>query len=167
MKRIFILLSVLVFGAVATVARAAEPAIPEGIFLERQTESQQLARDFLIGAKVHDGEGKIIGDVVSLMKLRAQDKGIRLLVDYEGAIPETIQTDMVRLRQILVKLVGNAVKFTEQGTIHIVTRFVDEDRDCSKLEIEVSDTGCTNHWNREVFLPCVAGFLPLSEAMAG
>lgn len=67
MKRIFILLSVLVFGAVATVARAAEPAIPEGIFLERQTESQQLARDFLIGAKVHDGEGKIIGDVEDLI----------------------------------------------------------------------------------------------------
>lgn len=67
MKRFFIALSVIVFGAIATIAQAAETTIPEGIFLEQQTESQQLARDFLIGAKVYDGEDKIIGDVEDLI----------------------------------------------------------------------------------------------------
>ena len=67
MKRFFIALSVIVLSAIATIAQAADVAIPEDIFLERQTESQQLARDFLIGAKVHDSEGKIVGDIEDLI----------------------------------------------------------------------------------------------------
>lgn len=67
MKRIFFLLSVMLLGAVASAAQAAETAIPEGVFLERQNESQQLAKDFLLGAKVHDANGKIVGDVEDLI----------------------------------------------------------------------------------------------------
>lgn len=67
MKRIFFLLSVILLGAVASAAQAAETAIPEGVFLERQNESQQLAKDFLLGAKVHDANGKIVGDVEDLI----------------------------------------------------------------------------------------------------
>ena len=67
MKRFIIAVSVIMFSAIATIAQAADVAIPEGIFLEQQTESQQLARDFLIGAKVHDGEGKIVGDIEDLI----------------------------------------------------------------------------------------------------
>jgi sporulation protein YlmC with PRC-barrel domain len=67
MKRIFFLLSVILLGAVASSAQAAETAIPEGVFLERQNESQQLAKDFLLGAKVHDANGKIVGDVEDLI----------------------------------------------------------------------------------------------------
>jgi sporulation protein YlmC with PRC-barrel domain len=67
MKRIFFLLSVILLGAVASAAQAAETAIPAGVFLERQNESQQLAKDFLLGAKVHDANGKIVGDVEDLI----------------------------------------------------------------------------------------------------
>ena len=67
MKRIFFLLFVILLGAVASAAQAAETAIPEGVFLERQNESQQLAKDFLLGAKVHDANGKIVGDVEDLI----------------------------------------------------------------------------------------------------
>ncbi len=67
MKRIFFLLSVILLGDVASAAQAAEPAIPVGVFLERQNESQQLAKDFLLGAKVHDANGKIVGDVEDLI----------------------------------------------------------------------------------------------------
>ena len=67
MKRIFFLLSVILLGAVASAAQAAETAIPEGVFLEQQNESQQLAKDFLLGAKVHDANGKIVGDVEDLI----------------------------------------------------------------------------------------------------
>ena len=67
MKRIFIILSAIALGLATSIAQAAETTVPEGIFLERQNESQQLARDFLLGAKVHDANGKIIGDVEDLI----------------------------------------------------------------------------------------------------
>jgi hypothetical protein len=67
MKRIFIILSAIALGLATTIAQAAETTVPEGVFLERQSESQQLARDFLLGAKVHDANDKIIGDVEDLI----------------------------------------------------------------------------------------------------
>lgn len=67
MKRIFIILSAIALGLAASLAQATETTVPEGIFVERQDESQQLARDFLLGAKVHDANHKIIGDVEDLI----------------------------------------------------------------------------------------------------
>ena len=64
----------------------------------------------------------ILGDVVSLMRVRAEAKGLPLKLEYFGPIPQTIQTDPTRLRQILVNLVGNAVKFTETGGVTIAVR---------------------------------------------
>jgi two-component system sensor histidine kinase/response regulator len=67
---------------------------------------------------------QIVADVQSLMRIRAAEKRLTFHVEYLGEIPETIQTDPVRLRQILVNLVGNAIKFTESGGVRLVTRFL-------------------------------------------
>jgi PAS domain S-box-containing protein len=64
----------------------------------------------------------IVEDVISMMKLRAEAKGLALTLEYDGPIPDTIHTDPTRLRQILVNLIGNAVKFTEQGSVRVVVR---------------------------------------------
>ncbi|MFQ5412324.1 MAG: ATP-binding protein, partial [Phycisphaerae bacterium] len=65
---------------------------------------------------------QIIADVCSLMRVRADEKGLPLRVEYDGAIPETIQTDPTRLKQILVNLLGNAIKFTDKGEVRLVAR---------------------------------------------
>lgn len=69
MKRSLVLAAALFTGLLAQFAQAADPAasIPEGIFLKRQQGDQQLARDFLIGAKVYNAEDKIVGDVEDLV----------------------------------------------------------------------------------------------------
>ena len=59
--------------------------------------------------------GAMLSDVVSLMRVRAAEKDLSLEMECLGPIPETIQSDTLRLRQILINLVGNAVKFTERG----------------------------------------------------
>jgi PAS domain S-box-containing protein len=67
---------------------------------------------------------QVVGDVASLMRVRAQAKNLAFKVEYEGSVPATVQTDPTRLRQILINLVGNAIKFTEAGEVRVVTRFV-------------------------------------------
>jgi hypothetical protein len=70
MKRSFVLAAMMmlgVFGPVVQTAQAADAAIPAGVFVERQAVDQQLAGDFLIGAKVYNGENKIIGDIEDLI----------------------------------------------------------------------------------------------------
>ena len=62
-------------------------------------------------------------------------------VEYSGAIPECIQSDPTRLRQILINLVGNAVKFTEVGSVRVVTSLQGVGQESPMLQIQVIDTG--------------------------
>ncbi len=84
---------------------------------------------------------QVVSDVISLMQVRADAKNLALDAEYEGAIPETIRTDPLRLRQVLINLLGNAVKFTELGTVRLKVRFLSTLGASSKLVFEVSDTG--------------------------
>lgn len=84
---------------------------------------------------------QILADVAALMRERADRKDLSLTIEPEGLLPETILTDPTRLRQILVNLVGNAVKFTEVGQVRVVTRLLDGDGENPLLEFAVIDTG--------------------------
>src|SRR5262249_26848297 len=83
----------------------------------------------------------IVADVADLMRVRLDAKGLTLTVEHQGAIPETIETDALRLRQVLINLVGNAIKFTDLGGIRVVVRLLHEGRPEPALGIEVIDTG--------------------------
>jgi len=80
-----------------------------------------------------------VKEVATLLETRAEGRQIYLRTEFEGRLPEMIQTDPLRLRQILINLVGNAIKFTETGGVRIVTRFVD--RIEPVVEFDVVDTG--------------------------
>ena len=83
----------------------------------------------------------IIAEVVSLVESRAKEKELRLEVRLDGSIPETIRSDPTRLRQILINLIGNAIKFTQTGSIRIVVRLLNEAGDQPELNIDVADDG--------------------------
>jgi CheY-like chemotaxis protein len=84
---------------------------------------------------------QIVSEVASLMRVPAATKNLSLDVDYIGPIPETIRSDRTRLRQILVNLIGNAIKFTEVGTVQLITRMLDADGDAPQIQFETIDTG--------------------------
>jgi PAS domain S-box-containing protein len=84
---------------------------------------------------------ELIEDVISMMKVRADAKGLPLLVEFAGPIPQSIRTDPIRLRQILINLIGNAIKFTEEGHICIQMRLTESERKKPLLECKIIDTG--------------------------
>ena len=57
----------------------------------------------------------VVADVMSLMQVRADAKNLPFNIEYIGVVPETIDSDPTRLKQILMNLIGNAIKFTETG----------------------------------------------------
>jgi PAS domain S-box-containing protein len=67
---------------------------------------------------------QLVADVASLMRARAMEKRLAFSCEYVGKIPESILTDPTRLRQILMNLVSNAIKFTQHGGVHVVTRMM-------------------------------------------
>ena len=82
-----------------------------------------------------------VGGVIRMLGIRANEKSIELKSDIDADVPNHIVADFVRLRQILVNLVGNALKFTEHGE---VTLHVDQDsvsNESVTLRFSVSDTG--------------------------
>ncbi len=85
---------------------------------------------------------EILRDVALLMRPQATEKLLSLDVELVGQVPEKIKTDAVRLRQILLNLVSNAVKFTDSGGVEIRARTCkDSATGETLLEIEVEDSG--------------------------
>jgi PAS domain S-box-containing protein len=83
---------------------------------------------------------QLMADVISLMRVRAEAKQLKLEADFVGPLPETVFTDPLRLRQILVNLVGNAIKFTDQGEVRLAVQ-VPSDPGSPRLRFDVTDTG--------------------------
>ena len=85
---------------------------------------------------------RLIDDVISAVKVQAEKKSLGLEVDYACPLPEAIHTDPACLRQILVNLLGNAVKFTEQGEVRMAIRCSNgDDQQPARMQFAVSDTG--------------------------
>ncbi len=81
---------------------------------------------------------RVVDDILKLMTPKAEAKGLKLDAKCLAPIPESISCDPTRLRQILMNLVGNALKFTEHGSVSMELSY---QRDSSILSIDVVDTG--------------------------
>ncbi len=83
---------------------------------------------------------ELLEQVRQLMEVRAAEKSLRLVVETEQ-MPPAVMTDPTRVKQILLNLVGNAIKFTERGSVTIRSRFLPEAETRGHWTIEVIDTG--------------------------
>jgi two-component system sensor histidine kinase/response regulator len=81
----------------------------------------------------------LLGELLALMRVRAEAKGLSLELDLDPRLPEALHGDATRLRQILLNLLGNAIKFTRRGGITLRCCYTEDEP--RRLRFEVEDTG--------------------------
>jgi len=82
-----------------------------------------------------------ISAMIHLFETKIQEKNLQLIKKYDDKIPKILSGDPVRLHQIILNLVSNAVKFTSEGKITISVRLLNENEEKADIEFSVSDTG--------------------------
>ncbi|MDZ4757947.1 MAG: PAS domain S-box protein, partial [Bacteroidota bacterium] len=110
-----------------------------------------LINDILDLAKVDAGKmtfektpfkmSSSISAMLHLFETKIQEKNLELVTEYDNNIPQVLVGDPVRLHQIILNLVSNAVKFTNVGKITVGVKLHSEDDECASIEFAVSDTG--------------------------
>lgn len=119
--------------------------------LKTSTETlKELITDILDFSKIESGEvelhnqkfmlGELFDQVVSMMSVKASEKYLDFIFDYKGLEQTVFNGDKLRLRQILINLIGNAIKFTEKGHVTIKSR-IEPVGDAHVLRIDVEDSG--------------------------
>ena len=127
---------------------ASQRALAQTTILRNGRHLLEVVNDLLDIAKVEAGQLQVVlaptdpvvvvEDVASLMRVRARAKGLQLEVEFATSVPRSVPTEALRLRQILVNLVGNAVKFTECGLVRIVVAF---EAEAGRMTFAVVDQG--------------------------
>ena len=125
-------------SAIATIRRNGEHLleIVNDILDLSKIESGKLSLE-----KIECDPAALLNDLMATMRGRADIKKIALCLDIPPTLPERIQTDPTRLRQILINLLGNAIKFTHAGEVRVVARHDPARPGGGCLDIEVHDTG--------------------------
>ena len=83
----------------------------------------------------------LISSITDLLHSKAQEKNLKLVNHFDEKIPDVLIGDAVRLNQIILNLVSNAIKFTEKGEITLITKIADKDEETVTLQFTVKDTG--------------------------
>ncbi|MBN1510619.1 MAG: cache domain-containing protein [Phycisphaerae bacterium] len=111
---------------------------------------------------------QILAEVISLSQVPAKGKGVNLKVEYASHMPATIRTDPTRLRQILINVVGNAIKFTSKGDVRLVASLVSHDGS-PFLQFDVTDTGVgmTEDQAARLFQPFTQGDTSTTREFGG
>ncbi len=85
--------------------------------------------------------GDVADNVVNALSMKADEKGLELLLDMPLQLPTALVGDPLRLGQVLLNLGGNAVKFTDSGEIVVAVQVLEQDNASARLRFEVRDTG--------------------------
>ena len=110
-----------------------------------------VINDILDLSKIESGKFKInrsetdivktCNSVVNLLRIRAIEKELDLITEFDAELPKLVLADSLRLNQILMNLIGNAIKFTIQGSVTLKTEIIDRKGNNLQIKFSVIDTG--------------------------
>ncbi len=136
-------------GMIKILKRNNHPTTQDVFLNAMQTSSENLVvilNDVLDLSKIEAGKLEIesipmnpklvLENVIQILKYKAEEKGLILSYTAKDNVPTLIMGDPTRLNQVLINLAGNAIKFTEKGTVNILMEFKKE-----QLQFQVKDTG--------------------------
>ena len=111
----------------------------------------------------------VVNEVRSMLELRAESKGVELTFESVGSLPLEIETDEVRLKQILVNIAGNALKFTERGFVKVLVRQVrgKDSGHCLVFTVKDSGIGISDDAQSKLFLPFSQGDMSTTRLYGG
>ena len=111
----------------------------------------ELINDILDLSKIESGQmtlylsdfalKKMLNSIEEMLQFKAKSKGLKLIVERDPNLPQFVHTDEKKLYQVLVNLLGNAIKFTNQGSVTLRVRAEQSDQTSCRLCFEVEDTG--------------------------
>lgn len=84
---------------------------------------------------------ELMSSIEYLVKVRINEKALKLNINFDASVPDVLLGDSVRVNQILINLINNAIKFTENGSISVDLKCTDVNTKTAELNIAVSDTG--------------------------
>jgi len=137
-----------------TLKTALEPKQRENLLkIQRSSESLMgIIDDILDFSKIEAGKlafesvnfnlESLVNDVAEIVNVKLRKKrDIEFIIEYDHTIPHELKTDSLRLRQVLLNLLDNAVKFTEKGDVKLVCRLKRQDETGTWIHFSVSDSG--------------------------
>ncbi|MEG4116974.1 PAS domain S-box protein [Microcoleus sp. N9_B4] len=111
----------------------------------------ELINDILDLSKIESGQmtlylsdfdlKNLLNSLEEMLQVKAQSKGLKLIVERDPNLPQFVHTDEKKLYQVLVNLLGNAIKFTNKGSVTLRVRAEQSDQTSCRLCFEVEDTG--------------------------
>jgi CheY-like chemotaxis protein len=126
---------------------------------------QSLIDDLLDLSKIETGQLDIskemfsirqaVTDVMAVISKSAREKGIRVVVEYLGLLPEKMYSDQRKVRQILINLLGNGVKFTDKG--HVTLTIMSDGAESLLFRIKDSGQGIASEDQQKIFEPFIRG----------
>jgi signal transduction histidine kinase/CHASE1-domain containing sensor protein/ActR/RegA family two-component response regulator len=98
---------------------------------------------------------ELLAEIKSIMNMRIQNNSVEFKIEVDGKIPQFIETDQVRLKQILTNLIGNSIKFTSKGLVRLRISYEADDDHKSRMIFRVEDTGIgiEKDFRYRLFLP--------------
>ncbi|WP_129021494.1 PAS domain-containing hybrid sensor histidine kinase/response regulator [Edaphocola flava] len=97
---------------------------------------------------------QVVQNVAHILEYKASEKGIQLHIDWEPGIHRAVWGDPFRINQVLINLVGNAIKFTEKGTVHIICALepvTEHDQQCVSFKIKDTGIGMNEEFKEHLF----------------
>lgn len=115
----------------------------------------KIEADRMTVEKIECSPCQLVSDVASLMRVRAAENDIDFHIKYDSAVPASIDSDPVRIRQVLINLVGNAIKFTKEGAIkvHVWSEELEGDNPTINFRVVDSGIGMTEEQRLRLFRP--------------